>query len=192
MKHVVQKKQPGWIGIDIQNTRQWITESYSGHIFINLTVNIQCRNCLLHKEKRKLPFLKVTKKNKIFNRQRRSVACTNESKTCCLNNFQVNFQEIGWDKWILAPSGYNAKQCQGSCHKVTLTDADYGSVRRAVVKQKEHNEHPKPCCTPQTYLPLSILHMDDEGNVVREDIKDLIVSRCGCGMWIFLKKLFQL
>ena len=34
---------------------------------------------------------------------------------CGLKSKTVNFNEIGWDQWIVAPIGYKMSYCEGSC-----------------------------------------------------------------------------
>ena len=38
------------------------------------------------------------------------------SKTSCKRrSMYINFEEIGWKKWIIAPAGFEAYYCGGQC-----------------------------------------------------------------------------
>lgn len=38
---------------------------------------------------------------------------------CCRESLFVSFKDVGWDDWIVAPSGFHAFYCRGSCRTFT-------------------------------------------------------------------------
>ena len=62
-------------------------------------------------------------------RKKRSTTptCGASVSECCRERLFISFQDIGWDDWILSPSGFDAFYCRGSC---TTATAALSSVSR--------------------------------------------------------------
>jgi hypothetical protein len=56
----------------------------------------------------------------------------NAKKKCARREFVVNFRDIGWDDWIIAPKKFEAHYCAGNC------------------------EFPLEQVTPAHYLPIKV------------------------------------
>lgn len=48
-------------------------------------------------------------------RRRTPLDCSPTTSACCKQRFFVSFRALGWDDWIIAPSGYYANYCRGDC-----------------------------------------------------------------------------
>ena len=48
-------------------------------------------------------------------RRRTPLDCSPTTSACCKQRFFVSFRSLGWDDWIIAPSGYYANYCRGDC-----------------------------------------------------------------------------
>ncbi|XP_032794663.2 histone-lysine N-methyltransferase, H3 lysine-79 specific [Daphnia magna] len=48
-------------------------------------------------------------------RRRTPLDCGPTTSACCKQRFFVSFRALGWDDWIIAPSGYYANYCRGDC-----------------------------------------------------------------------------
>ena len=48
-------------------------------------------------------------------RRRTPLDCSPTTSACCKQRFFVSFRSLGWDDWIIAPSGYYANYCRGEC-----------------------------------------------------------------------------
>ena len=48
-------------------------------------------------------------------RRRTPLDCSPSTSACCKQRFFVSFRALGWDDWIIAPSGYYANYCRGDC-----------------------------------------------------------------------------
>ena len=75
-------------------------------------------------------FITIDYNERQVSRKKRSLDCDAAAKTsiCCREHFYVNFTHIGWDNWILQPSGYSANYCKGmhSIHLQQMNILDFG------------------------------------------------------------------
>ena len=42
--------------------------------------------------------------------------------TCQRSDFFIHFSDLGWNNWILSPSGYEAGRCTGHCRAPLSVD----------------------------------------------------------------------
>ncbi|KAI4785121.1 hypothetical protein KUCAC02_037957, partial [Chaenocephalus aceratus] len=56
-------------------------------------------------------------------RKKRGLECDGKVRVCCKRQFHVNFKDIGWNDWIIAPQVYTANYCEGDCpiHVASIT-----------------------------------------------------------------------
>ena len=81
------------------------------------------------------------------------------------SNRYVDFAEVGWNDWIVAPPGYNAQFCHGDCPFPLAVDPS------AV---------PRSCCVPTELSPISMLYLDEYEKVVLKNYENMVVEGCGC------------
>ncbi|CAO4380176.1 unnamed protein product [Caenorhabditis nigoni] len=105
-----------------------------------------------------------------------------ESSLCRRTDLYVDFDDLGWQDWIMAPKGYDAYQCQGSCPNPM--PAQLNATNHAIIQSLLHSlkpdEVPPPCCVPTETSPLSILYMDVDKVIVIREYADMRVDSCGC------------
>nr|AAC26791.1 CET-1 [Caenorhabditis elegans] len=105
-----------------------------------------------------------------------------ESNLCRRTDFYVDFDDLNWQDWIMAPKGYDAYQCQGSCPNPM--PAQLNATNHAIIQSLLHSlrpdEVPPPCCVPTETSPLSILYMDVDKVIVIREYADMRVESCGC------------
>lgn len=105
-----------------------------------------------------------------------------ESNLCRRTDLYVDFDDLGWQDWIMAPKGYDAYQCQGSCPNPM--PAQLNATNHAIIQSLLHSlkpdEVPPPCCVPTETSPLSILYMDVDKVIVIREYADMRVDSCGC------------
>ncbi|XP_031203375.1 nodal homolog [Mastomys coucha] len=103
------------------------------------------------------------------------------SQLCRRVKFQVDFKVIGWGSWILHPKQYEAYRCEGECPNPV--GEEFHPTNHAYIQSllKRYQPHrvPSTCCAPVKTKPLSMLYMDN-GRVLLEHHKDMIVEECGC------------
>uniref|UniRef100_A0A0N4ZSY2 TGF_BETA_2 domain-containing protein n=1 Tax=Parastrongyloides trichosuri TaxID=131310 RepID=A0A0N4ZSY2_PARTI len=103
-------------------------------------------------------------------------------KLCQKTDLYVDFKELNWDDWILAPEGYNAYQCRGICSnplpsKLNTTNH---AIIQSLINTLNPLSVPAPCCIPTRLAPLSILFVDFNKHVVIKNYAEMIVVECGC------------
>lgn len=105
-----------------------------------------------------------------------------ERNYCRRTELLVNFNELNWQDWILAPSSYSAYQCQGECPN-PLT-SHFNTTNHAIVQSLINSVDPSlvpaPCCVPTEMESLAILYIDVEGKIVIKNYPDMEVLSCGC------------
>ncbi|KAG9511102.1 Bone morphogenetic protein 7, partial [Fragariocoptes setiger] len=102
-------------------------------------------------------------------------------KDCQKRPFYVNFKELRWSDWIIAPDGYYSFYCAGDCE--FPLHSYLNATNHAIVQLLAHlmnKKVPKPCCVPTRLAPITVLYFDDNSNVVLKAYNNMIVQDCGC------------
>lgn len=115
------------------------------------------------------------KKSKSKRRKRRSPLCEDDTKTCCLKPLYVRFSDLMWDYWILAPSGFFANYCTGSCKGFNPARYHHTSIVQFI-----GNQNITQCCSPSRLSDLSMLYFDDNNTIIKNDMMNLRVEDCKC------------
>lgn len=101
-------------------------------------------------------------------------------KQCSRRSLYVDFAKLDWLEWIVAPSGFDAFMCQGSCQREIQ---HYNATNHAVLQNLLHSKNsanvPPACCVPTQLSPIALLIVDFD-TVVLKNYKDMIVDACGC------------
>ncbi|XP_062861895.1 inhibin beta B chain [Trichomycterus rosablanca] len=118
--------------------------------------------------------------------QKRGLECDGSNGgLCCRQQFYIDFRLIGWNDWIIAPAGYYGNYCDGSCPAYMAgVPGSASSFHTAVVNQyRMRGITPgsvNSCCIPTKLSTMSMLYFDDEYNIVKRDVPNMIVEECGC------------
>lgn len=100
---------------------------------------------------------------------------------CRRHPLYVDFSDVGWHKWIIAPSGYDAFFCLGEC-RYPLAD-HMNASSHAVVQTMVNSVNgavPRACCVPTSLRPIALLYLDNHDRVVLKNYQDMVVESCGC------------
>ncbi|KAM9462454.1 growth/differentiation factor 2 [Clarias gariepinus] len=101
---------------------------------------------------------------------------------CRRESLKVNFKDIGWDKWIVAPPEYDAYECKGVC-SFPLTD-DVTPSKHAIIQTLVNLSNPKKahraCCVPTKLDPLTVMYQENGIITVRHLYEEMKVAKCGC------------
>lgn len=104
------------------------------------------------------------------------------SNVCKPRRLYIDFKDVGWQDWIIAPQGYLANYCHGEC-PFPLSESLNGT-NHAILQTLLHSFDPKgtpqPCCVPIKLSPISMLYYDNNDNVVLRHYEDMVVDECGC------------
>ncbi|XP_064077731.1 bone morphogenetic protein 4-like [Macrobrachium nipponense] len=94
---------------------------------------------------------------------------------------EVNFQDIGWNAWVIAPAGYNAYSCVGRCSYPLPNHHSPTSHSVIVTLLKELQITGEgACCVPTAFEPLQLLYLDRRNKVVLKVFKEMVATKCGC------------
>ncbi|XP_071538797.1 inhibin beta B chain-like isoform X1 [Panulirus ornatus] len=114
---------------------------------------------------------------------RRALQCDKDTKMCCKQNLHISFRELGWDDWIIAPSGYNANYCKGSCASVFRTPDSFPNFHSHLLEELSRYRAPgtlTQCCAPTKLSPMSLIYVDEISNIIKRDVPRMVVEECGC------------
>ncbi|XP_017538697.2 growth/differentiation factor 5 [Pygocentrus nattereri] len=101
---------------------------------------------------------------------------------CNRKQLHVNFKEMGWDDWIIAPLEYEAFHCDGICDfpiRSHLEPTNHAIIQ-TLMNSMDPRSTPPTCCVPTRLSPISILYIDSANNVVYKQYEDMVVESCGC------------
>ncbi|NP_851298.1 southpaw precursor [Danio rerio] len=104
-----------------------------------------------------------------------------QASLCRRVDMWVDFDQIGWDEWIVHPKRYNAYRCEGECP--SPLDETYNPTNHAYMQSLLKLYQPErvscPSCVPLRLSSLSMLYYEGDGVVMRHH-EDMIVEECGC------------
>ncbi|KAK7165467.1 hypothetical protein R3I94_003734 [Phoxinus phoxinus] len=112
----------------------------------------------------------------------RNATGTEQPRDLCRRvDMWVDFDQIGWDEWIVHPKRYNAYRCEGQCP--SPLDESFNPTNHAYMQSLLKLFHPErvscPSCVPARLSSLSMLYYEGDGVVMRHH-EDMIVEECGC------------
>ena len=141
-----------------------------------LNVYIESENHRLSRTKRS-PERRQTRNKKQHNRRRK-----NWNVPCKRHSMYIDFAEVGWSDWIVAPQGFDAFKCQGEC-RFPLSDHLNGTnhaIVQTLVNSVQPSLVPQACCVPTELSPISMLYLDEFETVTLKNYDDMVVEGCGC------------
>ena len=101
---------------------------------------------------------------------------------CKRHSLYVDFADVGWNDWIVAPAGVEIYYCHGTCN-YPLTE-HMNTTNHAIVQTIMNSINPslvpKSCCVPTSLSTLSLLYVEAENKVVLKNYQDMRVLGCGC------------
>ncbi|KAK7880808.1 hypothetical protein WMY93_032548 [Mugilogobius chulae] len=126
--------------------------------------------------------------------RKRGLDCDDGDRTglCCRRQFFMDFRLIGWSDWIIAPSGYLGNYCEGRCPAhMAGVPSSVSSFHTAVLNQYRLRGlgagASTSCCIPTKLAPMSMLYFDDEYNIVKRDVPNMVVEECGSRIYKVLQ-----
>ena len=137
------------------------------------------KNKSRNRKERKRRRRKNRKRNKKRKGRRKKKGNKNQCKRHAL---YVDFKDVGWEDWIVAPSGYSAYYCHGDCMAplpMHFTSSNHAMLQARVFKV-DPTAVPMVCCVPVKMSPIPMLYMDEKGRTVLKNYQDMQVDACGC------------
>ncbi|KTG03091.1 hypothetical protein cypCar_00009703 [Cyprinus carpio] len=197
----VDTRRSGWHTLPVPRTVQTLLDRDS----TLLSLHVSCPMCAeagavpilvpaegnkgKEREQSHRPFLMVVLKPAEEHQHRRSkrgLECDGKIRVCCKRQFYVNFKDIGWSDWIIAPSGYHANYCEGDCpsHVASIMGSALSFHSTVINHYRMRGYSPfnniKSCCVPTRLRAMSMLYYNEEQKIIKKDIQNMIVEECGC------------
>lgn len=178
-----------WQKIDL---RQTVLDWYSYRSRERLRVLVDCSGCnggavvpsLFRSGPSNRPFLVVTTEPAPSRRvRRRALDCSGAPRgQCCKEQFYVNFKQLGWDDWVIAPNGYFANYCRGDCSGPRTPDAFVNHHSHLIEEYRRMDRLAglQPCCTPVKFSSTSLIYYGPDKNIIKRDLPKMVVEECGC------------
>ncbi|XP_049615224.1 growth/differentiation factor 10 [Syngnathus scovelli] len=106
-----------------------------------------------------------------------------EPRVCARRYLKVDFADIGWSEWVLAPKSFDAYYCAGSCGfpiPKVVRPSSHATIQSIVRAVGIVPGIPEPCCVPEKMSPLSVLFLDPDRNMVLKVYPGMSVDTCAC------------
>ncbi|XP_065356689.1 protein decapentaplegic [Calliphora vicina] len=123
-----------------------------------------------------------TRSKRAGGHHRRTHRRKNNEEICRRHSLYVDFADVGWSDWIVAPPGYDAFYCHGRCPfpiAEHLNSTNHAVVQ-TLVNSINPGKVPKACCVPTQLEGISMLYLNDHSTVVLKNYQDMTVVGCGC------------
>ena len=101
-------------------------------------------------------------------------------RTCRRRWVYVQFKKLKWN-WIIAPSGYSANYCEGTCSSVL--DMHVEPTNHAILQNILHrmdSRIPSPSCAPTKLHGISVLYKTSDRSIALTEYGGMVASTCGC------------
>ncbi|CAL8284052.1 unnamed protein product [Arctogadus glacialis] len=102
---------------------------------------------------------------------------------CSRKNLRVDFADIGWSEWVVAPKAFEAYYCSGTCGfpmpKAT-GPSNHATIQSIVRAVGISPGVPEPCCVPDQMSPLAVLYRDEARSPVLKVYPNMSVRSCSC------------
>ncbi|XP_035515100.1 growth/differentiation factor 10b [Morone saxatilis] len=106
-----------------------------------------------------------------------------EPRVCSRRYLRVDFADIGWSEWVLAPKSFDAYYCAGTCGfpiPKVVRPSNHATIQSIVRAVGIVPGVPEPCCVPEKMSPLSVLFLDPHRNIVLKVYPGMSVDTCAC------------
>ncbi|KAK5613640.1 hypothetical protein CRENBAI_018499 [Crenichthys baileyi] len=106
-----------------------------------------------------------------------------EPRVCTRRYLRVDFADIGWSEWVVAPKSFDAYYCAGTCGfpiPKLAHPSNHATIQSIVRAVGIIPGVPEPCCVPDQMSPLSVLFLDPDRNMVLKVYPGMSVDTCGC------------
>ncbi|KAM9727552.1 growth/differentiation factor 10 isoform 1-T2 [Menidia menidia] len=108
---------------------------------------------------------------------------SSQHRGCSKRNLRVDFADIGWSEWVIAPKAFDAYYCSGTCGfpmPQVLRPSNHATIQSIVRAVGIIPGVPEPCCVPETMSHLAVLFKDESRNPVLKIYPNMSVQSCSC------------
>ena len=111
--------------------------------------------------------------------------------SCRLHRWYLDFERLGWTRWVRIPTGYYANYCSGTCSVTpsgvvdnSTTMSNHAFVKSLYLAATNGTDVDEPqgeaCCVSVRLSPISILYNNDDGQWVMTRMAEMTADECGC------------
>uniref|UniRef100_A0A3B5M8D6 Growth/differentiation factor 10 n=1 Tax=Xiphophorus couchianus TaxID=32473 RepID=A0A3B5M8D6_9TELE len=107
------------------------------------------------------------------------------NRRCSRRNLRVDFADIGWNEWVIAPESFDAYYCAGACgfpmpQVGAARPSNHATIQSIVRAVGIIPGIPEPCCVPESMSPLAVLFREESRNLVLKVYPNMSVQSCSC------------
>ncbi|XP_076368252.1 bone morphogenetic protein 3-like [Tachypleus tridentatus] len=105
------------------------------------------------------------------------------SQLCQRRKLTVNFADIGWSRWIIAPTSLETNYCVGLCPFPLTKEfrpSNHALIQSIVNAIGLNPDVPAPCCVPDSLSSVTLLYFDEDENVILKNYPNMSVQNCAC------------
>uniref|UniRef100_A0A3B5M8E0 Growth/differentiation factor 10 n=1 Tax=Xiphophorus couchianus TaxID=32473 RepID=A0A3B5M8E0_9TELE len=105
------------------------------------------------------------------------------NRRCSRRNLRVDFADIGWNEWVIAPESFDAYYCAGACGfpmPQAARPSNHATIQSIVRAVGIIPGIPEPCCVPESMSPLAVLFREESRNLVLKVYPNMSVQSCSC------------
>uniref|UniRef100_A0A3P8VC79 Growth/differentiation factor 10 n=1 Tax=Cynoglossus semilaevis TaxID=244447 RepID=A0A3P8VC79_CYNSE len=102
---------------------------------------------------------------------------------CSRRNLRVDFADIGWSEWVIAPKAFEAYYCAGTCEfpmPKMSRPSNHATIQSIVRAVGIIPGVPEPCCVPEKMSPLAVLYRDEASDLVLKVYPNMSIQSCSC------------
>ncbi|KAM9848235.1 growth/differentiation factor 10 [Aulostomus maculatus] len=106
-----------------------------------------------------------------------------QQRGCSRRNLRVDFADIGWSEWVIAPKAFDAYYCSGTCGfpmPKMAKPSNHATIQSIVRAVGIIPGVPEPCCVPEKMSSLAVLYQDESNNLVLKIYPNMSVQSCSC------------
>uniref|UniRef100_A0A3P8VFE5 Growth/differentiation factor 10 n=1 Tax=Cynoglossus semilaevis TaxID=244447 RepID=A0A3P8VFE5_CYNSE len=114
---------------------------------------------------------------------RRKQWSTGQNRGCSRRNLRVDFADIGWSEWVIAPKAFEAYYCAGTCEfpmPKMSRPSNHATIQSIVRAVGIIPGVPEPCCVPEKMSPLAVLYRDEASDLVLKVYPNMSIQSCSC------------
>ncbi|XP_041865473.1 growth/differentiation factor 10 [Melanotaenia boesemani] len=114
---------------------------------------------------------------------RRRQSSNGQHRGCSRRTLRVDFADIGWSEWVIAPKAFDAYYCSGACGfpmPQVVRPSNHATIQSIVRAVGIIPGVPEPCCVPENMSPLAVLFQDESRNPVLKVYPNMTVQSCSC------------
>ena len=108
-------------------------------------------------------------KKRVRKRSTETRDCPSDGR-CCKHRMTLSLKSI---PWILMPSHIEALVCRGDCPPLHRSRWLWSFLSQVQRKRK-------PCCVPTKLAPVSVIHYNDQRQLITSEVNNMMVRSCGC------------